>query len=239
MTLSYATLRVVELQYKHIHEMTKGWGMFISFEGTEGSGKTTQIKATHAALREAGYRVLLTREPGGTAISDAIRALLLDKETGSQPMHARTELLLFCASRAQLVSEVIVPFLDDGGIVLCDRYADSTLAYQGYGHGLPLDDLRTILDFATGGVYPELTVYLDLTPQKGLARRRRGQLEFGEDWNRLDAMELAFHERVYAGYQAIITDDEDRFLRIDADDSADVVQDRLLEQLMPMLPTLV
>ncbi|MEL6528134.1 MAG: dTMP kinase [Chloroflexota bacterium] len=212
--------------------------MFISFEGTEGSGKTTQIKATYTALQKAGYDVLLTREPGGTTISDNIRSLLLDKPTGKQAMHPRTELLLFCASRAQLVNEVIVPYLDDGGIVLCDRYADSTLAYQGYGHGLPVDALRTILDFATGGLYPDLTVYLDLIPQKGLARRRLGQLKFGEDWNRLDDMELAFHERVYAGYQTIIAGDEKRFLRVDADHDADTVQKNLLAQLLPALPSL-
>lgn len=208
--------------------------MFITFEGTEGSGKTTQIKRAYVALREAGYTVLLTREPGGTAISDQIRHILLENFE-NKTMQPRAELLLFCASRAQLVGEVIRPTLAKGGIVLCDRYADSTLAYQGYGHGLPVPILREILQFATGGVYPDVTVYLDLLPEIGLERRRRGQM-FGEDWNRLDAMALAFHQRVYDGYQHIIQADPKRFIRVNADQSEDAVHTDLLRQLLPYLP---
>lgn len=207
--------------------------MFISFEGTDGSGKSTQIKEIYAALRDAGYKVLLTREPGGTDISNQIRSILLEN-MDNQNMQARAELLLFCASRAQLVGEVIRPYLESGGIVLCDRYADSTLAYQGYGHGLPVADLKRILQFATGGLYPDMTIYLDLSPEKGLERRRQGQL-FGEDWNRLDDMELAFHHRVYEGYQKIISEDESRFIRIDADDRLEIVKAAILEQLLPKL----
>jgi dTMP kinase len=207
--------------------------MFISFEGTEGSGKTTQIKDSYAALQDAGYQVLLTREPGGTDISNQIRTILLDNHDNKN-MDARAELLLFCASRAQLVGEVIRPYLEKGGIVLCDRYADSTLAYQGYGHGLDVEALKQILNFATGGLYPERTIYLDLSSEKGLARRRKGQL-FGEDWNRLDDLELDFHKRVYAGYQQIIAADPERFLRIDADQSTEAVQKDILSALMPIL----
>lgn len=208
--------------------------MFISFEGTDGSGKSTQIKEIYATLRDSAYKdVLLTREPGGTDISNQIRAIVLDN-LENQNMQARAELLLFCASRAQLVGEVIRPYLDDGGIVLCDRYADSTLAYQGYGHGLPIDDLKQILQFATGGLYPDLTVYLDLSPEKGLERRRQGNL-FGEDWNRLDDMELAFHHRVYEGYQSIISENETRFIRVDADATPDEVKRAILEKLLPKL----
>lgn len=208
--------------------------MFISFEGTEGSGKTTQIKEIYATIRDKGYPVLLTREPGGTDISNQIRTILLEN-LDNKNMQARAELLLFCASRAQLVGEVIRPHIEKGGIVLCDRYADSTLAYQGYGHGLPVDDLKQILQFATGGLYPDITVYLDLSPEKGLERRRKGQL-FGEDWNRLDDMELSFHKRVYDGYQAIIAADQKRFLRINADGTPQTVKQAILDALLPVLP---
>ena len=207
--------------------------MFISFEGTEGSGKTTQIKEIYAAMRDKGYQVILTREPGGTDISNQIRTILLEN-LENKNMQPRAELLLFCASRAQLVGEVIRPYLENGGIVLCDRYADSTLAYQGYGHDLPVDDLKRILQFATGGLYPDLTVYLDLSPEKGLERRRKGQL-FGEDWNRLDDMELSFHKRVYDGYQEIISSDKKRFLQINADGKPETVTQSILDTLFPLL----
>jgi dTMP kinase len=204
--------------------------VFISFEGIDGSGKTTQVQRTVSALRDAGYDVLSTREPGGTPIGDRIRSILLDKTDSD--LHPRSELLLFCASRAQLVHEVLRPFLDKGGIVICDRYADSTLAYQGYGHGLDIDALRHILDFATGGLYPQITVYLDMPPKEGLLRRRRGRFE-GEEWNRLDNMEIAFHQRVYDGYQQLIARDPQRWLRIPADDDIDSVQSEILNQLLP------
>jgi dTMP kinase len=204
--------------------------MFISFEGIDGSGKTTQVQHTVRALQDAGYQVLSTREPGGTPLGDRIRGLLLEKN--DHPMHPRSELLLFCASRAQLVSEMLRPFLAGGGIVICDRYADSTLAYQGYGHGLNLDALRHILDFATGGLYPDVTVYLDMPPERGLERRHRGRFE-GEEWNRLDDMELAFHQRVYHGYEQLIQRDPQRWLRIPADDAIDTVKTTLLKQLLP------
>ncbi len=208
--------------------------MFITFEGTEGSGKTTQIKQVYAKLQEIGYKVRLTREPGGTSIGDQIRTILLDNLNNTD-MQPRAELLLFCASRAQLVGEVIRPWLEEGCIVLCDRYSDSTLAYQGYGHGLPVDDLKQILRFATDGLSPDLTVYLDLQPVRGLDRRRRGQF-LGEDWNRLDALELAFHQRVYDGYQTIIAEQPERFLRINADQQPEAVTEELLEALLERLP---
>jgi dTMP kinase len=207
--------------------------MFITFEGTEGSGKTTQVKEIYAALQAADYDVLLTREPGGTAIGDQIRAIVLD-DMANTAMQARAELLLFCASRAQLVGEVIRPYLEQGGIVLCDRYADSTLAYQGYGHGLPVDDVKQILQFATSGLYPDITIYLDLSPEKGLERRRAGTFA-GADWNRLDDMELAFHRKVYDGYEAIIAADPKRFIRINADQSPEAITKAILDVLIPRL----
>ncbi len=204
--------------------------MFISFEGIDGSGKTTQVQHTVSALEDAGYDVLATREPGGTPLGDHIRELLLGKN--DHPMHPRSELLLFCASRAQLVSDQLRPFLAGGGIVICDRYADSTLAYQGYGHGLNPDALRHILDFATGGLYPDVTVYLDMPPERGLERRHRGRFE-GEEWNRLDDMELAFHQRVYQGYEQLIQHDPQRWLRIPADNDIHTVKQTLLRHLLP------
>lgn len=183
--------------------------MFITFEGGEGSGKTTCIREAAAALRNQGYDVLLTREPGGTLLGDALRTLLLDAKSQA-PVSSRAELLLFCAARAQLVTEVLQPHLDKSGVILCDRYADSTLAYQGYGRGLPLDTLHTILAFATGGLWPHLTLYLDITPEQGLKRRRQ------QDWDRLDSLEISFHQRVHAGYKSLMAEEPSRWRRIDA-----------------------
>lgn len=208
--------------------------MFITFEGTEGSGKSTQAKQVLAFLRDEGYDVILTREPGGTDIGLQIREILLENMNNTM-MDARAELLLFCASRAQLVAEVIQPVLERGGIVLCDRYADSTLAYQGYGHGLKLTDLKRILQFATAGLVPDLTLYLDLKPEAGL-RRRRAAMLFGEDWNRLDDMELDFHKRVYKGYEKLIKADPKRWLRVNADQTQEQVWDDLHAALLKRLP---
>lgn len=209
--------------------------MFITFEGIDGSGKSTQAKALAASLREQGYHVLLTREPGGTPIGEQIRAIVVENHANTAMMPA-SELLLFCASRAQLVGEVIMPFLLEGGIVVCDRYADSTLAYQGYGHGLDLEALGHILQFATGGLLPSATVYLDLEPRIGLERRQRGRLLQFEEWNRLDDMELTFHQRVYNGYEALIADDPQRWLRVPAHEDAQTVEKLVWKALKPRLP---
>lgn len=208
--------------------------MFITFEGIDGSGKSTQAKLLYARLREAGYDVLLTREPGGTPIGDQIRTILLDNMDNTA-MHPSAELLLFCASRAQLVNERIRPHLASGGIVLCDRYADSTLAYQGYGHGLDIKTLQQLLNFATGGLKPDITVYLELDPAIGLGRRRKARLFESEDWNRLDDMELAFHRRVYAGYQALIAQSPRRWLPLDAQGDEASVQEALWDALVKKL----
>lgn len=202
--------------------------MFITFEGLDGSGKTTQVRLTAAHLREMGYEVLLTREPGGTAIGDQIREVLHSLDNTA--MHPTTELLLYNASRAQLVAEVLRPHLASGGLVLCDRFYDSTLAYQGYGHQLNLDSLRAIIDFATGGLRPDLTIFLDITPEDGLTRRKQASL-FGEEWNRLDDMELAFHRRVYHGYEALIQAEPQRWLRIDALQPVEQIQAAIRQKI--------
>jgi dTMP kinase len=191
--------------------------MFITFEGPEGSGKTLQIKALAEFFCAQGKQVLTTREPGGTAIGDQIRSVLTRVENTA--MHPRAEILLFLASRAQLVEEVIRPHTANGGIVLCDRYADSTLAYQGYGHGYDLELLRRLLDFATGGMKPDLTLLLDIDPVVGLARKRQS----GE-WNRLDAYQINFHQRVRAGFLELAQAEPRRWVVIGAEKAPEVVQ---------------
>ncbi len=199
--------------------------MFITFEGGDGSGKTTQIRMAKDYLRELGYDVLLAREPGGTSIGDQIRTILLDNLDNTE-MAAQTELLLFCASRAQLVAECIMPHLESGGVVICDRYIDSTVAYQGYGHGLNLKALRHVINFATGGLLPDVTLFLDITPEAALRRRAKGTL-FGEDWNRLDNKELEFHWRVYKGYREMALSEPARFMEIKADNPPEKVQEQI------------
>jgi dTMP kinase len=194
--------------------------MFITFEGSEGSGKTTQVPALAKLLTQAGYNVLTTREPGGTHIGDQIRVILSDQ--GNTTMEARTESLLFLAARAQLVSEVILPHLETGGIVISDRYGDSTLAYQGYGRELDLDQLRVLLSFATCRLQPDLTLLLDLDVEEGLRRRLRGG-----DLNRLDTLELEFYQRVRRGYLAMARQEPRRWVIVDAERSPELVQQEI------------
>ena len=193
--------------------------MFITLEGPDGSGKSSQIPVLADWLRSQGYDVFTTREPGGTGIGNQIREILLNKLENTA-MHPRTEILLFLSSRAQLVEEVIRPLRDKGTIILCDRYADSTLAYQGYGHGVDLTDLRNLLDFATSGLYPDLTLLLDLDVMSGLERRKKN----GGEWNRLDAFTLAFHERVRNGYLELAAASPSRWIKINGDQSFNEVQ---------------
>ena len=195
-------------------------GLFITLEGTEGSGKSSQIGPLAEFLRQKGYAVLTTREPGGTPIGEQVRAVISNLDNTA--MHPRTEILLFQASRAQLVEQVIRPHLSSGGLVLSDRYADSTLAYQGYGYQTDLERLKTLVDFATGGLVPDLTIFFDLDVEEGLRRRARG----GE-WNRLDALDLAFYQRVRAGYDRLIAADPDRWVVIDASGTPEQVQAEL------------
>jgi dTMP kinase len=186
-------------------------GIFITFEGPEGAGKTTQIGLLATLLQQRGWGVTRTREPGGDRVGEGVRDLLLHGEVG-----AEAELLLFAAARAQNVREVVRPALERGDIVLCDRYTDSTLAYQGYGRGLPLEFLGRVNHFATGGLIPDRTLLLDLPSADGLARQR------DEDRNRLDREALSFHERVRAGYREISRAEPERWVRIDA--GADVAR---------------
>lgn len=206
--------------------------MFLTFEGLDGSGKTTQVQQTVANLRMLGYDVLLTREPGGTDIGDQIRSVLHSMDNTA--MHPRTEILMYSASRAQLVNEVIRPYLAKGGLVVCDRYADSTMAYQGYGHGLDLDELRQITQFATGGLRPDITVYLDIAPEDSLQRRLSAAAQ-GEEWNRLDNMAMEFHRRVRDGYHRLISAEPARWLLVAGAQPVEQVQADIMRGLQARL----
>ncbi len=194
-------------------------GVFITFEGPEGGGKTTQIRLLASWLRERGHDVLATREPGGTRIGDKVRALLLAPE--HTEMRSEAEILLFSAARAQLVGEVIRPYLARGGIVLCDRFADSTLAYQGYGRQLDLDTLAAITAFATGNLVPDLTICPDLPVSEGLRRKQGGDLA---EWNRMEREQQAFHQRVREGFLALAAAEPSRWLVLDALQPVDQLQ---------------
>lgn len=184
-------------------------GLLLTFEGPEGSGKSTQLARLAGRLTAAGLDPLVTREPGGTAAGEGIRAVLL--RPGTEDLRPETEALLFCAARAELTAQVLLPALGAGRLVLCDRFADSTRAYQGHGRGLAPESLETLIALATGGLRPDLTVLLDLPVPLGLERRRRE----GE-WNRLDAADRHFHERVRLGFQRLAAAEPDRWRVVDA-----------------------
>lgn len=194
--------------------------MFITLEGPEGSGKTMQLPKLADYLRQSGFDVLTTREPGGTSISEQIRTVLHNLE--NREMNPRTEILLFQASRAQLVEQVIRPHLKKGGIVLSDRYADSTLAYQGYGHQIDIEPLRVLVTFATGGLRPDVTILLDVDVEIGLRRK-----ELKGEWNRLDAYDLDFHHRVRQGYLRLAREEPERWVVVDASQSPKQVQNEM------------
>jgi len=205
--------------------------MFITLEGPDGSGKSSQIPLLADWLRAEGYEVYTTREPGGTEIGNQIREIVLNKLENTA-MHPRTEILLFLSSRAQLVEEIIRPLRDKGTIILCDRYADSTLAYQGYGHGVDLTTLQNLLNFATGNLYPDLTLLLDLDAKTGLDRRKTN----GGKWDRLDAFNQAFHERVRNGYLEMAAKEPSRWITINADQPINEVQLALRQAIATKLP---
>lgn len=203
--------------------------MFITLEGPEGSGKTSHIKPLAEWLSGQGHTVYTTREPGGTSIGEQVRQVIHDLR--NTEMHPRTEALLYQAARAQIVEEVLRPRLAAGQVVLCDRYYDSTLAYQGYGHQvIPLDELRQIIRFATGGLTPDLTLLLDLDVEVGLARKGKQ-----DEWNRLDAYTAEFHQRVRKGYHELVRLEPGRWVVIDAGQNWDAVQTDLRSVIIPRL----
>ena len=201
-------------------------GLFITFEGGDGSGKTTQIGELRKLLEEMGYKVLLTREPGGTLISEKIRTLLLDPEnTGMDPV---TETMLYAAARAQLVSEVIRPALEDGTIVICDRFVDSSIAYQGYGRQLG-DMVSEINAYGIGDCMPDLTIYLRLDPGDGNRRINGRRLD------RIEMESMDFHQRVFYGYDQLRDSSEGRIVSLDAAGSIREIADQIKAKVLPLL----
>lgn len=202
-------------------------GTFLTLEGPEGAGKTTQSRLLAEHLRAAGHSVVHAREPGGTAIGEQVRILLLDPR--HREMAARTEMLLFAASRAQLVAEVVAPALARGALVVCERYVDASLAYQGVGRGLGVEVVRAVNAAATGGVSPDLTLLLDVDAATGLRRARgpssaSGPESEGGDGDRIEREAVAFHVRVREGFLALARNEPQRIKVIDARGSVDDVQ---------------
>lgn len=203
---------------------------FVTLEGPEGAGKSTQARLLASALEIDGYRVVVTREPGGTAIGERVRTIIL--APGNYAMLAETEALLISAARSQHVAEVLRPALDAGSVVVCDRFVDSTYAYQGGGRGLSIEALRQVQTFATGGLEPDLRVLLDLPVEVGLARRLGGT----EEVNRLDLADTAFHRRVRTAYHGLVAADPDGWVAIDASRPVDEVSCALIAAVRPRLP---
>ncbi len=188
--------------------------MFITFEGPEGAGKSTQVRRLADALRLDGHKILVTHEPGGTRIGESIRSLLLTPDR-DHPLAPRAEVLLFAAARAQLVNKLIAPALAHGTIVLCDRFSDSTIAYQVGGRGLPFDPVRQIVSFAVAGLQPDLTFLLDLDVGEGLSRKQ------GSKADRMESEDRSFHQRVRESYAELAAREPDRVVVLDARRSAD------------------
>ncbi len=207
-------------------------GKFITFEGGEGCGKSTQIKLLAAALEERGYNVLQVREPGGTVVGERIRDILLAKE--STALDSMAELMLYEAARAQICHEVIRPALDAGKIVLCDRFYDSTIAYQGYGRGLDVALIRKLNEAAVDGLAPDMTLMLFIDPVEGL-RRAMGVTGGDGEGDRIEAAGLAFHQRVHDGFARIAMEEPDRVFVVGAQGSIEEVHVAVLARVMTLL----
>lgn len=186
-------------------------GLFITFEGPEGAGKTTVISKIYDRLKVEDRQVILTREPGGIRIAEKIRTVILDRD--NVEMDAKTEALLYAAARRQHLVEKVIPALNNGAIVLCDRFIDSSLAYQGYARDLGIDEVLQINQFAIGNTMPDLTVFFDIDPAEGLSRIARNN---EREMNRLDKENISFHEKVYKGYNELIQRYPNRIIKTDA-----------------------
>ena len=205
-------------------------GYFFSFEGPEGAGKTTMVGKLESLLRKRGFDVMATREPGGVRIAEAIRAIILNRDYTE--MDGRTEALLYAAARRQHLLEKIVPALEAGRIVLCDRFVDSSLAYQGFARGLGIEEVWKINEFAIDGYMPSLTIYFDLDPKIGLERIRK---HTGREVNRLDLEALSFDTKVREGYWKLAKRFADRIVVIDASRPLDVVFDETAAAVLACL----
>jgi dTMP kinase len=202
-----------------VHQMSKGF--FLTIEGCEGAGKSSLITMLEHYLLESGYEVITSREPGGIEIAEQIRAVILD--THNTMMDGRTEALLYAAARRQHLVEKITPALQADKVVICDRFIDSSLAYQGHARGLGIDEVLSINQFAVGQTLPDLTLYLDVDPEVGLKRIRS---DAGREINRLDLEELSFHQRVREGYKLLAERFADRMVTIEANSEIIIVFER-------------
>ena len=205
-------------------------GLFITLEGPEGSGKTSAIKVVKQKLDELGYDIVMTREPGGTDISEQIRSVILNRS--NTMMDPRTEALLYAASRRQHLVEKIWPSIKEGKIVICDRYLDSSLSYQGYARGLGVDEILKVNSYATEGTYPDLTLLFDVTPEVGLARINSNSKR---EVNRLDLEKLSFHQKVREGYLKLAEQFKDRYVIIDASQTPEKVVEDTLKVILERL----
>lgn len=212
-------------------------GFFITFEGVEGCGKTTQIRNLSGRLADAGYRTLLTREPGGCPIADKVRSILLDADNrGMVPL---TELLLYAAARAQHVAEVIMPALAADAIVLCDRFTDATIAYQHCGRGIDRPTIDALNTLACQSIRPDLTVLMDCDVATGLARARsRIETSSGPREERFELEALAFHQRVRDGYLQLAGDEPGRFLTVNASGTIEEISDRIAARVLERINAL-
>jgi len=209
-------------------------GLFITLEGPEGGGKTTQARRLAGLLRDAGHAVLCTREPGGTAAGEMIRGIL-QHDVAGETIHPETETLLFAASRAHLVQTVILPALEEGTWVVCDRFHDSTTVYQGYGRGLPLEAIAVINAFAIGPACPDLTLLLDIAVEQGFERLKQRQDANSEAPDRIEQAARSFHQRVRAGYLDMAAKEPRRFRRVDASRGEEDVAAAIREIIRPLL----
>lgn len=199
-------------------------GIFITIEGTDGSGKSTQIKLLMDYLSSKGCDILFTREPGGTQISEKIRELILD--INNVKMTAVTEALLYAAARAQHVEEKIIPAVDEGKIVICDRFVDSSIAYQGAARGLGSDLIKDINKFALRGILPDITLFFDISPEKGILRKKNER-----NLDRIESEKLVFHKKVYNGYKELCDAYPERIKVINADDTVENVHENVIKEI--------
>lgn len=209
-------------------------GLFITFEGPEGSGKTTQIAAIKGFMISHGFEVVVTREPGGTMVGDKIRSILLGNETGA--LEPETEIFLMLAQRTEHLKKVIIPAVKSGKVLLCDRYFDSSMAYQGYGRGIDPDKIRNAHKTFLPGFLPDYTVLLHISPEKGIERARHGGTK---SLDRIESEDIEFHKRIFDGYHQLAKDEPERFISVSANDGVpEQISEKIINQLLQRVSAL-